>query len=43
VLAQRLTAARHDARTAGAVQFSIRLVVLASLLAAVWLRFVGPA
>ena len=43
VLAQRLTAGRHDARTAGAVQFAFRLAVLGALLAAVWLRFVGPA
>jgi hypothetical protein len=43
LLAQRLTAGRHDARTAGAVQFPFRLAVLSALLAAVWLRFVGPA
>ncbi len=43
LLAQRLTAGRHDARTTGAVQFPFRLAVLSALLAAVWLRFVGPA
>jgi len=43
LVAQRLTAGCHDARTAGAVQFPFRLAVLTVLLAAVWLRFVGPA